>query len=83
LTCSSLTPYEPNELFTCSKNPSHSVQDLLAYRATLLADLASGLLAAKAIDVPAGRLIGDELRSIAVDIRDLEPLGNGFSKTSS
>jgi hypothetical protein len=52
---------------------THSTQDLLACRATLLADLASDLLAAKAIDVPAGRLLRDELRSIAAGIRDLEP----------
>jgi len=55
---------------------------LLPTELPLLADLASGhCLPAKAIDeVPAGRLIGDELRSIAADIRDLEPLGNGFQK---
>jgi hypothetical protein len=52
---------------------THSTQNLLAFRTELLADLASDLLAAKAIDLPAGRLLRDELRSIAADIRDLEP----------
>jgi hypothetical protein len=50
-----------------------TVQQLLSYRANLLSDLASDLLAAKAIDVPAGRLLRDELRAIAADIRTLEP----------
>jgi hypothetical protein len=50
-----------------------TVQQLLSYRANLLSDLASDLLAANAIDVPAGRLIRDELRAIAADIRALAP----------
>ncbi len=52
---------------------THFIQTLLANRATLLADLASNLLAANAIDIAAGRLIRDELRSIAAEIQDLEP----------
>jgi hypothetical protein len=59
-----------------SQNPGRdptTVQQLLSYRANLLSDLASDLLAANAIDVSAGRLLRDELRSIAANIRDLEP----------
>jgi hypothetical protein len=62
-----------NNCLLAEKTSSHSVQNLLAYRTELLADLASDLLAAKAIDVPAGRLLRDELRSIAADIRSMEP----------
>jgi exonuclease V gamma subunit len=50
-----------------------STQHLLSYRARILSDLASDLLSANAIDVTAGRLIRDELRSIAAEIQDLEP----------
>jgi hypothetical protein len=52
---------------------THSTQHLLSYRARILSDLASDLLSANAIDVTAGRLIRDELRSIAAEIQDLEP----------
>jgi hypothetical protein len=58
-----------------------TVQQLLSYRANLLSDLASDLLAAKAIDVPAGRLLRDELRAIAADIRTLAGRGTNVSST--
>jgi hypothetical protein len=50
-----------------------TVQQLLSYRANLLSGLAGDLLAANAIDAAAGRLLRDELRDIAKDIRKLEP----------
>jgi hypothetical protein len=50
-----------------------STQHLLSYRARLLSDLASDLLATNDIDVAAGGLIRDELRAIAAEIQDLEP----------
>jgi hypothetical protein len=54
---------------------SHTVQQLLSYRANLLSGLTNDLLA-KCRDVSACaglRLLRDELRSIAADIRTLQP----------
>jgi hypothetical protein len=53
-----------------------TTQSIVAYRARLLSGLAGTLLAAQVADSPVAsglRLIRDELRSIAADIRDLEP----------
>jgi hypothetical protein len=54
---------------------SPTIQNLIAYRANLLSDLAGDLLA-KCRDVSACaglRLIRDELRSLSADVRKLAP----------